>query len=68
MSQPHFVIIECGHQLTVAQSNGGCIGFMLFCNLSCLGAIICDINRIGLGSVYACRVRDALVASCATVH
>ena len=54
----------------------GCIGLMLFRNLSCVEAIICDINTIGFGklgtigfdSVFACRVRDALVASCATVH
>ena len=34
----------------------------------CLGAIICDINTMGFVSVYASRVCDALVASCATVH
>ena len=32
--------------------------------------IKCDINTIGFVSVglYSCRVYDALVASCATVH
>ena len=45
------------------------IGLILFCYLSRLGAIICDINTIGFVSVYACRVCAAfcaaLVASCA---
>ena len=39
-------------------------GFMLFRYLSCLGAIICDINAIE----SACRVCDSLMASCATGH
>ena len=30
--------------------------------------MICIINNAGLVSVYACRVCDALAASCATVH
>ena len=34
----------------------GCIGLMLFRYLSCLGAIICDVNTIGIVSVYAYRV------------
>ena len=34
----------------------------------CLGTIICDINTIGFVSVYAHRVCDTLIASCATVH
>ena len=33
-----------------------------------LGAIICAINSIGFVSVYVCRVCDALIASCATIH
>ena len=37
-------------------------------SIMCLGAILCDINTIGFVSVDACRVCDALVASCATVH
>ena len=47
------------------------IGLMLCCYLSsysCLGAIICHTNTIAFVSVYACRVCDALVASCATAH
>ena len=39
---------------------------MLFRKLSCLGTIICYINTIGIVPVYACKVCDALVASCAT--
>ena len=41
---------------------------MLFLYLSCLGAILCDINTIGFVSVYAWRVCDALVASCDVVQ
>ena len=43
---------------------------MLFCYLSSLVAIICDINTIGFVSIkaYAGRVNDALVASCAIAH
>ena len=37
-------------------------------DLSCLGEITRDINTIGFVSVYAFRVCDALVASCATTH
>ena len=37
-------------------------------SIICLGEIICDINTIGFVSVCACRVCDALVANCATVH
>ena len=33
---------------------------------SCLGTIICYINTTGIVPVYACKVCDALVASCAT--
>ena len=44
----------------------GCIGWMLFRNLSCLGTIICSINTVGIVPVYACKVCDAMVASCAT--
>ena len=39
---------------------------MSFRNLSCLGTIICSINTIGIVPVYACKVCDAMVASCAT--
>ena len=34
--------------------------------LSCLGTIICYLNTIRIVPVYACKVCDALVASCAT--
>ena len=37
-------------------------------SIICLGSIVCDINTIVFVSVRACRVRDAFVASCATVH
>ena len=47
----------------------GSIGFMLFRYLSCLGAIISDVNTTWVVSVYACsRLCDTLVASCATAH
>ena len=41
----------------------GCIGLMLFRNLSCMGTIMCYINTIGIVPAYACNVCDALVAS-----
>ena len=60
----HFVILECRRHL----ANGcvlkcGCIGLMLFRNLSCLGTIICYKYAIGIVPAYACNVCDALVAS-----
>ena len=64
----HFVIIECSHLANGCTIKCGCIDLMLFPYLSRLGAIICDINTIGYVSVYARRVCDALVASCATAH
>ena len=59
----HFLIIESSHLAKCS-----CIDLMLFRYLSCLGAIICDINTIGFVSLNASRVCNALVASCATVH
>ena len=41
---------------------------VILLSIICLGAIICDINTIVYVSVYACRVCDALVGSCVTVH
>ena len=64
----HFVIEECSHLVNGCTTKRGCIRLILFRYLSCLGAIICDINTVGFVSVYACIVCDALVASCATVH
>ena len=64
----HFVIEECRHLANGCAIKCGCIGLVLFRYLSSVGATICDINTIGFVSVYACRVCDALVASCATVH
>ena len=62
----HFVIIECRHQANGSVLKCGCIGLMLFHNLSCLDTIICYINTIGIVPAYACNVCDAFVASCAT--
>ena len=44
MDVHHLVIIECSHLANGCTIEWGCIGLMLFCYLSCLGAIICDIN------------------------
>ena len=62
----HCVIIECRHVANGCVFKCGCIGLMLFHNLSCLGTIMCYINTIGIVPAYACNVCDALVASCAT--
>ena len=62
----HFVILEFRHLATGCVLKCGCIGLMLFHNLSCLGTIICYINTIGIVPAYACNVCDALVASYAT--
>ena len=64
----HFVIEERTHLANSCTNKCGCIGLILFRHLSCLCAIICDINTIGFVSVYACSVCDTLVASCATAH
>ena len=66
MDTRHFVIIECHHLVKGCGLKCGCIGLMLFRNISCLGTIIRFINTIGIMPVYACQVCDALVASCAT--
>ena len=42
----HFVIIECRHLAKGCGLKCGCIGWMLFRNLSCLGTIICSIKLI----------------------
>ena len=62
----HFVILECRHLANGCVLKCGCIGLMLFRNLSCLGTIICYINTIGIVPAYACNICDALVASYAT--
>ena len=68
----HFVILECRHLANGCVFKCGCIGLMLFRNLSCLGTIICYINTIivhcsiGIVPAHACNVCDALVASYAT--
>ena len=51
----HFVIIECRHLNKGCGLKCGCIGWMLFRNLSCLGTIICSINTISLGYNYKIR-------------
>ena len=62
----HFVIIESRHLANGCVFKCGCIGLMLFHNLSCLDTIICYINTIGIVPAYVYNVCDALVASCAT--
>ena len=62
----HFVIIECRHLANGCVLQCGCIGLMLFHNISCLDTIICYTNTIGIVPAYACTVCDALVASCTT--
>ena len=52
----HFVILECRHLAKGCRLQFGCIGLMLFRNLSCLGTIICCINSIGIVPVYAGKV------------
>ena len=68
MDKCHFVIIEGSHLANGCTIKCACIGLMLFRYQSCLGTIICNINTIESVSVYACKVCDALVASCATAH
>ena len=43
----HFVINESQHLGNGCTIKCGCIGLMLVRYLSCLGAIICDINTVG---------------------
>ena len=57
----HFVILECRHLANGCVLKCGCIGLMLFRNLSCLGTIICYINTIGIVPAYACYFCDALL-------
>ena len=49
MDDRHFVIEECRHLANDCTTKCGCIGLKLFRYLSCLGAIICDIDRICFG-------------------
>ena len=44
MDVRHFVIIESSHLANGCAIKYGCIGLMLFRYLSCLGAVICDID------------------------
>ena len=64
----HYVIIECSHLANGCTIDCGCIGLMLFRNLSYMGAMICHIITIGFVSVYVCRVCDVVVSSCANTH
>ena len=66
MDTRHFVILECRHLAHGCVLKCGCIGLMLFHNLSCLDTITCYINNILIVPAYACNVCDALVESCAT--
>ena len=52
LGHTHFVIIECRHLAKGCRLKCGCVGWMLFRNLSCLGTIICSINTIGIVLVY----------------
>ena len=61
MDVRHSVIIECRYLANGCTIKCGCIGLMLFRYLSCLVAMICDVNSIGFVSVFASRVCDALV-------
>ena len=63
----HVVSVECSYLANGYTIKCDCIGLILFRYLSCLGAIICDINAIFVAGVDACSVCDALVASCAIV-
>ena len=62
----HFVIIEYRHLASGCVLQCGCIGLMLFHNLSCLDTTICYTNTIGIVPAYACNVCDSLVASTTT--
>ena len=66
MDTRHFVILWCRHLANGFVLKCGCIGLMLFHNLSCLNTITCYINTVGIVPAYACNNCDALVASCAT--
>ena len=55
------MIIECRHLANGCVFKCGCIGLMLFHNLSCLDTIICYINTIGIVPAYVYNVCDALV-------
>ena len=68
MDTRHFMILECRHLANGCVLKCGCIGWMLFQYLSCLGTIICYVNTIGIvpAYYYACNVCDVLVASYAT--
>ena len=66
MDTRHFVILACRHLANGCVLKCGCIGLILFHNLSCLDTMICYINTIGIVPAYACNVCGALVASCAT--
>ena len=64
----HFVIIECRHLANGCVLQCGCIGLMLFHNLSCLDTIICYINTIGIVPAYACNVWLPVVQPLANVQ
>ena len=52
MDVRHFVIMDCSHLANGCTIKYGCIGLIIFCYLSCLGAILCDINTIRFVSVF----------------
>ena len=51
MDVGHFAIIECSHLANGCTIKCGCIGLILFHYLSCLGAMVSDINAIGFVSL-----------------
>ena len=63
----NFVVEEFRHLIVNGcTAKYGCIVSLL--SIICLGAIVCSVNTTGFVSVCACRVCDAFIASCATVH
>ena len=54
MDIAHFVILDCRHLANGCVLKCGCIGVVLFSNISCLGTIICYINRPTIGIEAFC--------------
>ena len=67
MDVHHFVIEESRHLVNGCTTKCGCIGLMLFCNISCLDTIICNKMLQDL-FWYMPADCDTLVTSCATLH
>ena len=52
----HVVFIECSHLVNGCTIKCSCIGLILFRYLSCVGALICEMNTIGFVSVCMQRL------------